>query len=603
MRRILNIFSVIAFIAIIGFTLAGCEGPMGPPGERGPQDPPVLVLQIDTNVPLNEVTILRGRTYFLEALVYPLDATVQTLAWQVDDIPSNRLVSIDTDLSGRFAIWGGNSVRVTGLLGGTAKIRVTALGSGNTEVYTIVEVTVVDVAQQVAALYILNDNNNLPASATIVTTIEDEPIAPQLLYFGGNPITITLTTGEHGGDTLLLDRVGSMFTVGDGVTLILEDIKLRGIAANSGYPVVLVSEGGTLVMNEDGLIFGNTNPLSYIMQFPEGRVRRQGGGVRVDPGGTFNMNDGEISGNSAALGAGVHNRGLFNMTGGLITQNNATILGGGGVSNYSGGVFNMTGGRIYRNSTSSGMSVAGGGVRNIGTFTMSGGRIYFNTTPSIGGGVSNMPVLRFEHNPVFNMEGSAIISNNTAVEGGGVNNNLNGVFNMSGGTITENSANSGGGVTNFGQLREHTALFNMTGGTISENTAGGVNQQGNPLGRGGGILNAASAVLNMIGGTITENSANLAGGGIDNAGGVFQISDGRIYGIDDPAEANTAPTGASFAVRSITIPGLGEGEVLFYTPTSRRGTFSPNNPGGEFTPVGSELETTNNTMIVIDGDL
>ena len=45
--------------------------------------------------------------------------------------------------------------------------------------------------------------------------------------------------------------------------------------------------------------------------------------------GTFNMNGGSISGNTASRGGGVYNGNSFNMRGGTITGNTAREYGGG----------------------------------------------------------------------------------------------------------------------------------------------------------------------------------------------------------------------------------------------------------------------------------
>ena len=79
----------------------------------------------------------------------------------------------------------------------------------------------------------------------------------------------------------------------------------------------------------------------------------KGGGVHVSTGiatvtGTFIMNGGEISGNTADTGGGVFidGGGTFIMKGGKISGNTATVGNGGGVNVLS-GTFSKTGGTIY----------------------------------------------------------------------------------------------------------------------------------------------------------------------------------------------------------------------------------------------------------------
>jgi hypothetical protein len=108
-------------------------------------------------------------------------------------------------------------------------------------------------------------------------------------------------------------------------------------------------------------------------------------------GGTFTLNGGEISGNTAYSGGGVYVAdGTFTLNGGDITGNTAfnssSSGGGGGGGVYvANGTFTMSNGEISGNTSSSnggGVCVAGGG-----TFTMSNGEISGNTSSFNGGGV------------------------------------------------------------------------------------------------------------------------------------------------------------------------------------------------------------------------
>ena len=125
-----------------------------------------------------------------------------------------------------------------------------------------------------------------------------------------------------------------------------------------------VNNQGTFTM-EGGSISGNT-------------ARNYGAGVNNQ--GTFTMEEGSISGNTANCGGGVENRGTFTMSGGSISDNTANGNPGGGVMNSS--TFTMSGGSISGNTAN-----YGAGVENGGAFTMSGGSISGNTAINFGGGV------------------------------------------------------------------------------------------------------------------------------------------------------------------------------------------------------------------------
>jgi hypothetical protein len=200
--------------------------------------------------------------------------------------------------------------------------------------------------------------NAVEGGVYTVTVSGDEVIEPRTLSYGGKTVTITLNGGTA-ERTVSLGSSGPFFIVESGVTLRLgNNITLRGRTDNSSA-IVRVSSGGTLEMNSGSKISDNT-------AFE--------GGVYVY-GGTFTMNGGEISGNTADDGGGgvyVYG-GTFTMNGGEISGNTATGEGGGVYVSGYGSTFTMSGGEIIGNNAS-----AGGGVYiRGGTFTkQSGGVIY-----------------------------------------------------------------------------------------------------------------------------------------------------------------------------------------------------------------------------------
>ena len=208
--------------------------------------------------------------------------------------------------------------------------------------------------------------NAQTGGAYLLEVTENENIAPHVLYFGGRNNIAIFLRGIGLTRILSLSANGNLFTIGHGVTLVLEDnITLMGRKiggngnVNNNAPLVEVNVGGVLVMNDGANITGNTN-IS-----PAG----QGGGVRVNIGGTFNMYGGIIYGNSVQMG-GSGNISSSDRSGTPIPPPFAGIFGGGGVHNS--GTFTMRGGRISSNSAGSG----GGGVGNIGEFRISNGIIF-----------------------------------------------------------------------------------------------------------------------------------------------------------------------------------------------------------------------------------
>ncbi|MCL2689149.1 MAG: hypothetical protein FWE57_04810 [Chitinispirillia bacterium] len=299
--------------------------------------------------------------------------------------------------------------------------------------------------------------------------------AQPLSFSGRSNITIRLTGSERERMVSLTDN-GSLFTIGSGVTLILDNrIYLRGHGSNNA-PLVRVNSGGMLIMKAGAKISGNS------------RGSNSGGGVVVDKGGSFLMEDGEISGNSvdgwSAAGGGVYvDEGAdFLMEGGRISGNSANGNGGGVYA--ADGRFTMTGGEISNNTA----SVGGGVYVSNGNFTMEGGRIFGNTanttsSSSGGGGV-------YVDRTTFTMNGGEI-ARNTASSGGGVFVASNARIIKTGGTIhgytmgdnNRNTATSG----ISGNNRGHAVFVNSNPGKRRESTAGpGLNLDSNADGAAGG---------------------------------------------------------------------------------------------------------------------
>jgi hypothetical protein len=202
----------------------------------------------------------------------------------------------------------------------------------------------------------------------------------------------------NGSGNISLKSKGRLLVIRDGKKLILDGVTLVGLADNSNRLVEL-GEGGELVM-KSGAITGNTNTEEFA----------NGGGVNVI--GTFTMEGGKISGNTAkgvrtANGGGVFVSGgsTFTMTGGTISDNSTDYVnggGGGGVAVAS-ATFTMSGGTISGNSSTARNGEGGGGVRvfNSATFTMEGGAIFGNASEN-GGGV------HVRNRSTFTMQGGRI---------------------------------------------------------------------------------------------------------------------------------------------------------------------------------------------------
>ncbi|MDR1215699.1 MAG: hypothetical protein LBK25_03350, partial [Treponema sp.] len=356
-------------------------------------------------------------------------------------------------------------------------------------------------------------NNAVDGGNYAVTLKNNETLALQSLSYNGKKVSVTLDGGTA-ERRVSLSADGRLFTVGNGVTLTLgNNVSLQG-RSNNTTSLVVVNGGGTLVMENGSKISGNKNTAD------------NSGDSGVFVYGTFTMNGGEISGNSAQFGGGV-----YVSSSGTFTQNAGTISGnstqfGGGVYVSSSGTFTQNAGTISGNSAKYG----GGVYVDKSTFTQSGGEISGNTASDHGGGVYVSSSGTFTQN-----EGT--ISGNSAERGGG-GVGVNGTFTQNEGTISGNSAQFGGGVyvwgtfmVNDGTISGNSAkygggvyvdksTFTQSGGEISGNTASD---------HGGGVYVSSNGTFTQNEGTISGNSAERGGGGV-GVNGTFTQNEGTISG-------------------------------------------------------------------------
>jgi fibronectin type 3 domain-containing protein len=214
----------------------------------------------------------------------------------------------------------------------------------------------------------------------------DETIPAQTLSYSGKTVMIILK-GSGGERTVNLSGNGSLFTVGDGVTLVVDEgVTLKGHGGNNAS-LVSVNSGGTLLLKDGAKISGNTASAAYY----------GGGGVSVS--GRFEMSGGIISGNTAS----------------------SYYYGGGGVYVSSSGAFEMSGGTISGNTVSSYYSSYpysfGGGVYVSGTFTMSDGTISGNTASTGGGAYVNGTFTKQSGGTIYGSDASDSLKNTARIYG------------------------------------------------------------------------------------------------------------------------------------------------------------------------------------------
>ena len=160
----------------------------------------------------------------------------------------------------------------------------------------------------------INGIANVTASGYTLIIAADEVALGKTLNVNSG---ITLTVTSAGNTASTINRGFLQENANSGLLVVLGELTLenviidgqKGTYNTNAAPLVRVNEGGTFTMN-DGIISGNT--------------AANGGGVYVGSSGTFTMTGGTISGNSEGGGVYVNANGTFNMTGGTITGNTAT---------------------------------------------------------------------------------------------------------------------------------------------------------------------------------------------------------------------------------------------------------------------------------------
>ena len=274
------------------------------------------------------------------------------------------------------------------------------------------------------------------------------------------------------GDTNDIYKTERTIKITGNVTICLNGKEIQKTKGDA-TPVFEVPSGLTLTLTDckpGGKVTCGTTSID------------SGSGVYVGSSGTFNLYEGQITGNKGQEGE------------------NADRYGGGVY--VSDGTFEM-----HNNASVTGNKAIGNGV------TLNGAGVYVSGKSS-----------------KFEMNNSASVKDNTANQGGGVYVE-SGTFNMNDGTISGNKAKNekasndtnGGGV-----YVNKSGTFNMTDGTITKNTATNSDEKNTTY--GGGVY-VSGGTFTMNGGTssVTGNTATN-GGGVSVSSGTFNMNDGKISG-------------------------------------------------------------------------
>lgn len=309
---------------------------------------------------------------------------------------------------------------------------------------------------------------------------------------GGNFVLENGTISNNGAS----DNGGGVFLTGDDCTYELKKGEITGNSAGNGGGVYLENglfKLGTSDNLNDGNISNNTAGSGGGVYIGSSNASIVAEETHAEPTEGFIMYGGTITGNSTTDdGGGIYlNGGTFLMDNGNIS-NNSSSTDGGGVCIANNGNFTMNSGDITGNGKISGkLTINGGGVYlDGGTLTVNAGNISENAATASGGGV-------YISNGNVGMTTGKILSNVCGEFGGGVYvynppGSTSKTVSVTGGSLLNNTARYGGGICVDGLIE--LAIGNVE---IAENTAT----------NGGGVCLMNNANMTFGAGQIKNNKA------------------------------------------------------------------------------------------------
>jgi uncharacterized repeat protein (TIGR02543 family) len=372
MKATFKLLGIVAIAMVIGFSMAACDD--------DPTPTPTYTVTFNSNGggTVAPITVESGKK--ISRPSNPKKSTDVFNGWYRDDSTFKDKWNFNTD-----TVTGNTTLYADWL--SLSGINEADFGSGAT-INTVFDVaTAAEWDAAVSAIsgggdnknYIINIIDNFSISGYGVLGYTFERVSGVKVSIRGEGMTMSLSGSRNQG--VMLNTI-------DNQTVILWNVTLQGRKENTAELVSLTSSN--FIMN-GGEISGNgrngvlVNEGTFDMN--DGKISGNKRGVFV-MGGTFTMNGGEISGNTTEeAGGGVYithrmTYGRFTMNGGEIFGN--TAPDGGGVYLASSGVFRISNGVIYgsnadgnlKNTATSGaaaFSKNDGATAERGTFTGTGG--------------------------------------------------------------------------------------------------------------------------------------------------------------------------------------------------------------------------------------
>jgi predicted outer membrane repeat protein len=371
---------------------------------------------------------------------------------------------------------------------------------------------------------------------------------------------MTLIGQSQAGTIIDGQGQGSIFTINQGITVILNDLTLTNASTTKNGGAI--NNNGTVLVsncnfNKDaatifgGAIYNNGTLTVSNCNFTQNTAL---GGGAIHNDGILKVINSTFNNNTVPSGVGgaIANYGNLNMTGCAFDNNFAWFYGGaiynsknlnmanctfknntaeegGAIYNYVTGILNITETSFNNNSVD---YSNGGAIYNCGTLSITNSTLTSNTAKIDGGAIYNDGIL--------NITGSTL-TNNTAIDddGGAIYNTANGTLTIKNSTLTGNTAEFDGGAISIwgGTITISETTFNNNsayyGGAIC--SIGGTLTINNSKFTGntayfGGAIDAYQGELNITDSTFTNNTANTWGGAIDNNQGKLTVKNSTLTG-------------------------------------------------------------------------
>ncbi len=271
-----------------------------------------------------------------------------------------------------------------------------------------------------------------------------------------------------------------------------------------------------------------------------------GGGGGITNLGELSLTDSTVSGNSAPTGGGINNfGGILTLTNSTVSGNDALLPGepithanlegrGGGV--FNGGMMDVVESTFAENDAFEGGAVASKafewqGLSFEGVLSVEGSTLTGNNAAG-GGGIAN--------GGEVTVTASELTENGAGLGAGAITND--GSFTLADSEVTGNHAYHGsGGIFNSG-------MMTITASTISENFGGATDHPAASLGvGGGGIGNWGDGSLTLTRSEVRGNSTSLGGQGEPGGkgGGILNLATLEV--VDSVFADNSAASGGAIA--------------------------------------------------------